>query len=237
MGANILQFPTKNQQDNDRVTLFDWVNRHHSEESMREVFLNMDIAMKYIHDHGYCIQIFYPTNIEVLNNNPDYVLFDNLMELPNDQVERKKMIKEDIFNSSLIQIGIYTNTIRSLTPEFLKENFDEIARFIPEADVPYYRGVVLRGASVYFNEYALEKMQMDLEKLEKQIAESDGDKSPTKEFKYNNEPLTNDKINDSIYKQINGLKDVAFISYLLIPTIILITLFILSFITWILSLF
>lgn len=237
MGAKIIQFPIKNQHDNERVTLFDWVNRHHSEESMREVFLNMDIAMKYIHDHDYCIQIFYPTNIEVLNNNPDYVLFDNLMELPNDQVERKKLIKEDIFNSSLIQIGMYTNTIRSLTPEFLKENFDEIARFVPEEDVPYYRGVVLRGASVYFNEYALERMHMDLEKLEKQIAESDGEKSSTKEFKYSNEPLTNDKINDSIYKQINGLKDVAFISYLLIPTIILITLFILSFITWILSLF
>ena len=237
MGAKIIQFPIKNQHDNERVTLFDWVNRHHSEENMREVFLNMDIAMKYIHDHDYCIQIFYPTNIEVLNNNPDYVLFDNLMELPNDQVERKKLIKEDIFNSSLIQIGMYTNTIRSLTPEFLKENFDEIARFVPEEDVPYYRGVVLRGASVYFNEYALERMHMDLEKLEKQIAESDGEKSSTKEFKYSNEPLTNDKINDSIYKQINGLKDVAFISYLLIPTIILITLFILSFITWILSLF
>jgi hypothetical protein len=237
LGAKIIQFPNKNQYDSERVTLFDWVNRHHSEDSMREVFLNMDIALKYIHDHGYCIEVFYPTNIEILNNNPDYVLFDSLLELPNDQIERKNMIKEDIFNSSLIQIGLYTNTMRSLTPEFLRENFDEIARFVPEGDVPYYRGVVQRGASVYFNEYALEKMNRDLEQLEKQIAESDGDKSVIKEKHYENEPLTNNRINDSIYKQINGLKDVAFISYLLIPTLILVTLFILSFISWVLSLF
>lgn len=221
----------------EKSTLSEWIREHHSEEEMRDVFLNMDIALKYIHDHGYCIEVFYPTRIEILNDRPDYIQFVNLMELSKDPVTRRNMIKEDVFNSALIQIGFYTNTIRSLTPEFLRSNFDELARFLPEGDVPYYRGVVQRGASVYFNEFAYEKMNRDLENLEAQIQESDGGRPLAKTAsRVETEPLSNDRINDSIYKQINGLKDVAFISYLLIPTVIFVSLFIIAFISWILSL-
>ena len=76
------------------------------------------------------------------------------------------MIKEDIFNSSLIQVGIYSKSLKYLNPEFLKENFDDFPQFIPQGDVPYYRGVIQRGASVYFCEFALEKRKRDLEDLE-----------------------------------------------------------------------
>ena len=220
-----------------KCTLLEWVREHHSEEELREVFLNMDIALKYIHEHGYCIEIFHPNCIEVLNEQPDHIQFVNLMELSNDQTNRKEMIREDIFNSSLIQIGLYTNTFRSLTPEFLRSDFDEIAKFIPEGDVPYYRGVVQRGASVYFSEYALEKMNRDLDALNKQIQETEGKPMNNGVSEHHEiEPLSNDSINDKIYKQINGLKDAAFIGYLLIPTIAFISLFIIAFISWLLSL-
>lgn len=220
----------------EKSSILEWVKNHRSEEDMRELFLNMDIALKYIHDHGYCIEVFFPTHIEVLDNKPDHIQFDNLIELSNDPIERKQMIKEDIFNSSLIQIGLYTNTMRSLTPDFLRSNFDDLARFVPEGDIPYYRGVVQRGASVYFCEYAVERMNRDLENLEKQINELDGGPSLQKNNgHYENSTLSNNQINDSIYKQINGLKDVAFISYLLIPTVVLVSLFIIAFISWLLS--
>lgn len=218
-------------------TLLEWVQSHPSEEEMREVFLNMDIALKYIHEHGYCIEVFYPSRIKVLNEMDDHIQFDSLMELSDDPMTRKSMIREDIFNSTLIQIGFYTNTLRSLTPEFLKENFDDICRFVPEGDVPYYRGVVQRGASVYFSEYALEKMNRDLEQLDKQIQESEGTKTVSDEKYLTKSELSNDKINDSIYKQINGLKDAAFIHYLVLPTIGLASLFILALIAWLISLF
>lgn len=222
----------------EKAKLLDWIQSHHNDEDMREVFLNMDIALKYIHDHGYCIEIFHPSRIEILNDQVDHIQFENLMELSQDPVTRRNMIKEDVFNSALIQIGIYTNTIRSLTPAFLRENFDEIARFLPEGDVPYYRGVVQRGASVYFNEYALEKMNRDLIQLDKQIQESEGGHSLQKENgHYTSEPLSNDRINDDIYKQINGMKDVAFVSYLLVPTIAFISLFLIALVGWIISLF
>lgn len=219
------------QKDN----LLNWVGMHHNEDAVRKVFLNMDIALKYIHDHGYCIEVFYPTEIEVLNDNPDYIQFNHLMELSSDPVTRKQMIKEDIFNSSLVQIGIYTNTFKSLTPSFLREHFDELSRFIPEGDVPYYRGVVQRGATVYLSEFAVEKTKRDLQQLNKQLQEETGEKQEATHF--DSEPLTNDRINDSIYKQINGLKDVAFINYLLIPTIVILSLVVIGFLGWIISLF
>lgn len=221
----------------EKCNLLDWTNAHHNDEDMREVFLNMDIALKYIHDHGYCIEVFHPSKIEVLNDEPDHIQFDNLMELSQDPVTRKSMIREDIFRSSLVQIAIYTNTIRSLTPDFLREHFDDIARFLPEGDVPYYRGVVQRNALVYFNEYALEKMNRDLIQLEKQVQESEGEPVSASEERYATEPLSNDKINDAIYKQINGMRDVAFVSYLLVPTIAFISLFLIALVGWIISLF
>ena len=217
----------------ESMSLSDWVISHPGEEDLRATFLNMDRALKYIHDHGYCIQVFHPTAIEVLNNDEDYIQFKYLMELPSDPISRKKMIKEDIFNSSLIQIGLYSNSLKYLTPEFLKEKFDDFVQFLPASDVPYYRGVILRGASVYFSEFALEKRNRDLQELEKQL-EEEGEKTDDN-LLVDNTPPSNDRINDNIYKQINGIKDSAFISTLAIPTLVLIVAIIIMVFVWIIS--
>ena len=72
-----------------------------SEEEMREIFLNMDRAMKYIHDHGYCVKSFDPRNIMILNNSINQIKLDTVA-LPDDYAEKKQYIKEDIYNSSFI---------------------------------------------------------------------------------------------------------------------------------------
>ena len=90
--------------DYESISLDQWIGMHHSEEELEGVFLNLDRALKYIHDHGYCIEVFYPTEINVLNNEVDHIQFKKLMELSSDFSTRKEMIKEDIFNSSLILI-------------------------------------------------------------------------------------------------------------------------------------
>ena len=216
----------------ESTTLLDWVNTHHTEEEMRSIFVNMDRALKYIHEHGYCIDVFYPTEINVLNNNDDYVQFKKLVELSRDYELSKEMIKEDIFNSSLIQVGMYTNTLNYMNPEFLKENFDSFAQFIPQEDVPYYRGVIQRGASVYLCEYAEEKGKRDLEDLEKQL----GEEAKITEIPKTKD-MTNKKVNDLIYRQINGINEAAFLNILIIPIIgaiivciILVTILIIRFI-------
>ncbi|MCI8461158.1 MAG: hypothetical protein HFE81_07140 [Bacilli bacterium] len=230
--------PFKNKKY-ESITLADWVSSHPSEEDLRTVFLNMDRALKYIHDHGYCIEVFYPTEIEILENEKDHIQFKRLLELSKDPAKKREMVKEDIFNSSLIQIGIYSNSLKYLNPDFVKENFDEFAQFIPSGDVPYYRGVIQRGASVYFCEFALEKRNRDLADLEKQLGEGDGKGKQL--MKQNGQnvgvgSITNDKVNDTIYSQINGLRDAAFINFLILPTLILGILVILGAVAWVISL-
>ncbi len=218
------------------ITLDEWVSSHPADDEMRSVFLNMDRALKYIHEHDYCIEVFHPSYIDVLNNSDNYIQFKRLIELSKDSITRKKMIQEDIFHSSLIQIAFYLKMrdLNQLNPDFLRENFDEVSQFIPSEDVPYYRGVIQRGASVYFCEYALEKRNRDLAELEKQLGE---DSSNEKVYLKENISMTNDSVNDIIYKQINGLKDRAFIHTLLIPAIMLSLLLLFGVVLWVFSLF
>ena len=231
------------KRNNDTISLEEWVYFHSTEDERRKAFLNMDRALKYIHEHGFCISVFYPSMIEVLNDRVDHIKFNELMPLPFDERERKNIINEDIFRSSLVQIGIYSNTLKYLTPEFLKDNFDSFIHFLPNGDIPYYRGIIQRGATVYFSDFANEKTNRDLADLESQLGGSSGNeasnnKSLTKSngFRAGIEPITNDYINDNIYRQINGLKDSAFISYLIVPTIILISLVAIGLVYWCFSL-
>lgn len=222
-------------------SLSEWISMHPAETDMQIVFLNMDKALKYIHDHDYCVGDFAPSSIIVLENSPKYIQFVKLYQLPIDPVESKKMIKEDIFTSSILQICFYMNMpVKDMNIAFLKENFDSFAQFLPSSDVPYYRGVVLRGASVYLCEFYIERRNREFENLNKEFGETEGNgrslvKSSLNRIDFEND--TNKRINDIIYKQINGLRDVAFVNYMLIVTIVLFTLFVFGMIGWILSLF
>ena len=201
----------------ESVTLSEWISNHHSEDELRSIFLNMDRALKYIHEHEYCIDVFYPTEIYVLNNNDNYIQFRKLVELSKDGNIAREMIKEDIFRSALIQIGIYTNSLNYINPNFVKENFDSFSQFIPNSDVPYYRGVIQRGASVYYCEYIEEKSKKDIEDLEREL----GEKEKPAELARTTD-ITNKKVNDLIYRQINGISEAAFTNIALIPIVILI---------------
>jgi len=202
----------------ETINLYDWIVSHRTEEEMQAIFINMDRALKYIHEKGYCIEEFYPTEIEVLNNDDDYIQFKKLMPLPDDFVARKRYIQEDIFHSSLIQVGLYSNSLKYLTPQFLKENFDEFVPFLPNGDVSYYRGVIQRDASVYFCEYALEKRNRDLQELEKEFGEQNKDNNKI----YHKEvDLTNQSVNDVIYRGINSSSERAYVNLLLIPMLAL----------------
>lgn len=201
----------------NKSTLLEYVIEHPSTEDMREVFLYMDVALKYIHDHNYCIEVFHPSKIYIIDDKPNYVEFSSIMELPKDSLKSQAYIQKDIFNSSFLQIALYTRIGDYLKPNFLIDHFDEVAMFLPEGDVPYYRGVIQRNANVYLSEYAAEKTNRDL----KQLGQELDDKSIAEEYRDEVEVLSNDKVNDKIYKQINA--DKAFISFVLIPVILLLS--------------
>ena len=210
-------------------TLAEWIVQHPTQEEMQEVFLNMDRALKYLHEHNYCVKVFYPSVISVLDNKPDHIWFKELMEMPNEEYEKKEIIREDIFSSAFIQIGIYSKTLKHLTPDFLRNNFDEFTIYLPSDDVSYYRGIIQRGASIYYSEYAEEKSKRQLKELESQIDEGGNDKGKSMQLSSNHNigisPISNDSINDKIYRQLNKMDDSAFISSVLSITLLLATIF------------
>ena len=63
--------------------------------------------------------------------------------------------------------------------QFLKNNFNKFAIYLPESDVAYYRGVIERGASVHLYAYVDEKMKRDVSNLEKYEIVSDVSKFST----------------------------------------------------------
>lgn len=212
----------------DNIKLSVWLRSFHSDDELREVFINMDLAMKYIHEKGYCIKSFDPKDIEILNNSLKQIKYNTLLEMPNNLYDKKELIKEDIYSSSFLQIGIYTKCLAYMNPSFLKENFDSFAIFLPSEDVAYYKGIVQRGASVYFSEYVVERKKRDLKVLEDEIGDTSNSNQrgrslvKTNGRGYSNYDLVdqNITINESIYSQLNN-KEAAFINYVIFPIIII----------------
>ena len=222
---------SSNEFDCDPIPLDEWISVHYKEDECREVFIAMDRALKYIHEHGYCIEEFYPSQIEILNNDPDYLQFKKIMKIPSEANEQV-VIQEDIFNSSLVQIGLYSKCLPYLTPQSLKENFEELVQFVPAEDAPYYRGIVQRGASIYFCEYAYEKRNRDLIELGKQLGEGDSEAKLLQKV-----DLANHSINDIIYKNISSKKEYAYVSLILIPILAASMFMIYGVVSWIIHMF
>ena len=230
-----INFRSRSKEDDNAVSLNSWISSFRDEEEMREIFLNMDRAMKYLHERGYCIKSFDPRRIMILNNSLDQIKFET-MEMPFDEMSRRKMVKDDIYCSSFVQIGLYAGCLENLGKDFLKSEFDRISKLLPEGDIPYYRGVIDRGASVYFCEYAMEKVNRDLIALEAELNEDSGVKRAKPTIKKYDDMGRNDKINDLIYKEISrGRRDAAFVSFLTFPTILLALSIVFTVIMWFMS--
>lgn len=204
------------------TTLQEWFKDSHSEEEKRELFLYLDFAMKYVHDRGYCVLTFNPSEIEILNNSIKQVKFNTLLKMPEDDIAYQNRLKdEDIFNSAAVQVLLYSKFPLNTKTDFLKEHFDDFVTFLPESDSRYYRGVIQDGASVYFTEFELERVRREEEQLEKELSDlpnqniDDENKKKQALVKM----FTNDKINNTIYKKINVVQESAFINVLLYPTV------------------
>ena len=204
------------------TTLQEWFKDSHSEEEKRELFLYLDFAMKYVHDRGYCVLTFNPSEIEILNNSIKQVKFNTLLKMPEDDIAYQNRLKdEDIFNSAAVQVLLYSKFPLNTKTDFLKEHFDDFVTFLPESDSRYYRGVIQDGASVYFTEFELERVRREEEQLEKELSnlpnQNIDDEKKKKQALV--KMFTNDKINNTIYKKINVVQESAFINVLLYPTV------------------
>lgn len=213
---------------NPSITLSDWLQEGHTEEEVREAFLYMDSAMKYIHDRGYCVKSFHPDKIDILNGSNHQIKFDTILQMPNrtkdDAITQDKLKREDVLFSSILQVGLYSSCLPYLNPEVAKEHFDELATALPETDAPYYRGVIERGAFVYFTDFEKERLRREREKMEEEMKNEFG-KGNVIPFPQKSNPelssmFSNEKINSKIYRQIN--REAAFLRMAIYPLIMII---------------
>ena len=198
------------------VKLKDWVSSNTNVESMRKLNYNMSKTMKYIHKKGYCIKTFNLRQIEILNPETlSPIQYNTLIKPKSNDLERMK--QDDIYNLAFMQIGIYSGMLDNLNPKFLKENFQEFEIFLPEDDIPYYRGIITRGARVYYFDYIDEKNKRDINKLQEETSSSNG-----KNISFQKSKSTAvgramvDKKTKELYSSIDK-PEAAFVNFLILP--------------------
>lgn len=198
------------------VTLDEWLQFNNSVEKKRNLFIGMSATLKYIHRNGYYVSSFSPSSIYIIGDSDSKIKFNFLKKMPIDYSNRTSIIKQNIFDSVFFQIGIYTDCLNYLKKDFLINNFNDFIPFIPATDVPYYRGIVQRGASVYFSDFCNELRKRELSSLGEQIGNGGNTLSGKSLIKSNGKSILSDPQLNSIY-HFNQTKDAAFISFLLIP--------------------
>lgn len=202
--------------NNNAVTLDEWLQFNTSVEKKRNLFIGMSSTLKYIHSNGYYVSSFSPSSIYIIDDSYSKIRFNFLEQMPDDFANRTSIVKQNIFDSAFFQIGIYTDCLNYLKKDFLINNFNDFIPFIPASDISYYRGVVQRGASVYFSDFCNELRNRELSSLGEQIGDGGNTLSGKSLVKSNGKSILSDPQLNSIY-HFNQTKDAAFISFLLIP--------------------
>ena len=161
--GEITRFPLEN-------TLDEYIKSYHDNDEYTHLFYVMDSTMKYIHGKGYYVINFNPKNIVVgvTNDNRDFVTFKSL-DVMDDDITSK--INNNIYNLAFLEIGILSETLEYLKPEFLKENYSQFKIFIPENLVNYYQMIVVNGRHTYLSDYIEIKNKQEVNKLNKALEE------------------------------------------------------------------
>ena len=92
-----------NNTTNNSISFSSWLSKSHpSTDELRNIFINMDLAMKYIHGKGFCIKSFDPKDIKILNNDINEIKYDTVLRMPNDYNDQQELIREDIYSSAFL---------------------------------------------------------------------------------------------------------------------------------------
>ena len=116
----------------DSITLNEWLQSYRTNNQLQNLFVNMDIAMKYIHDQGYYISSFALDRISLLNHSIRQIQFQELAPLPYDISQQKQVVRDNIFMASVLHIGLYAKCLQHFTMNTIpaiKDNFQQFTIF------------------------------------------------------------------------------------------------------------
>lgn len=218
------------------VTLKDWLRQPHTMEEYQSLFMVMDMTMHYIHNKGYGIltkkgRDGYPeldtSRVRILDGKVPRVFFPDI-----DVVEpsyQKQLVHDNIYSNAYTAIKAYSNFNEELNHRFLKENFKEFELFLPEDDIPYYRGIIERDASVYYAEYVQKRIEKQIEKEEGVLQGEARSNSLSKSTEIG-------KAIASQYSQLDSSNIAAFVHLYIFPAIIIFLSLIIPIIAWVFAL-
>ncbi|MBR4617841.1 MAG: hypothetical protein IKO49_00825 [Bacilli bacterium] len=185
---------------------------------MKKMFLSMDKKIKLYHEHNYVINSFRVQDIVIyqsIDNNGEIKYDTDFKEVVSSNESTNYTANDNIFYAACLAIGIYNNCLSYINPEnpvFLKNNFSLFAENMPLEVVPYYRGVIERGATVYLSEFieAKEKQEIDRMRAEAEFEEE----RLAKKSEIKKDPRA------SVKNETWGTRDAAFSSIALFPILI-----------------
>ena len=143
------------------ISLADWVSMHDSMEEKREFLLNADLALKFLNSNGIKVDSF--------DFNDIFIVDDNIREIKFNVINNIGSVtpadtRSNIYDEAKLALYLYLYPCDVIDDNFLKSHFKDFSFAFPTEDVPYYQGIVERGASVYFSDFDYQKRKMDLEK-------------------------------------------------------------------------
>lgn len=225
----------------DSITLNEWLQSYRTNNQLQNLFVNMDIAMKYIHDQGYYISSFALDRISLLNHSIRQIQFQELAPLPYDISQQKQVVRDNIFMASVLHIGLYAKCLQHFTMNTIpaiKDNFQQFTIFLPLEDVPYYSGIIEKGASVYYSAYVGERKKRDSQNLEKEVSSGENNSSGKRLVKTNGSAYTaedflpqNEEANKCIYASLVK-KEAAFARALIYPILVFVLGFVILFLSY-----
>ena len=162
--------------------LTDWASHYHSQEDYQRIFYLMDKTMKQLHDHNYYITNFNPDEI-TFSHQGNQISFVEYKQQTTFDNQKEQEIDQNIYNLSFLAVGIYSETLPYLTPQFLKENFQQFKIFLPEEDITYYQSVLTRKNYIYYSDFKDAKNQQQIKKLNDSLSSDQGQKKGVQKTK------------------------------------------------------
>ncbi len=202
------------EKNNNIESVASWISYHNVNnnkdlELFKRLFYNMDKEMKKLHMNNYYIKDFNINNILV---SGDYIKYTAISLLDSD---KSYFINRNIYYLACFELAIYSECLNYINPdnkEYLKENFNDFAVFIPNDFLAYYKGIFVNGSSVYLSDYMNIKSKREM-KDSTSFGNNSNISTNGKNMSYNKSTLAGRLLTDD--------NKAAFIQVFLFPVIII----------------
>lgn len=220
----------------DAVTLKDWLRESHTTEEYQALFMVMDMTMHYIHNKGYGVltqrgKEGYPeldtSKVQIIPGEHPRVMFLDIDIV--DPTYQRQLVHDNIYSNAYTAVKAYAGFTEALNHTFLKNNFKEFELFLPEDDVPYYRGIIERDSTVYYQEYVQKRLERQIQKEGGAMAGTSISNSLSKSTEVGRQIA-------SQYSNLDNSNMAAFVHLYIFPAIIILLSMLIPIIAWVFAL-